>query len=95
VVELTAADGEVHLAVRDHGPGVPAHLRQQVFERFWRADPNGTRPGMGLGLAIVKGLVEAMGGRVWVDDAPGGGARFGVALPVPVAPAVREVAHAR
>jgi signal transduction histidine kinase len=50
---------------------------------------------MGLGLAIVKGLVEAMGGRVWVDDAPGGGARFGVALPVPVAPAVREVAHAR
>jgi len=92
-VTLTPTDGELALTVRDHGPGVPPHLRQRIFERFYREDPNGTRPGIGLGLAIVRGLAEAMGGRVWVDDAPGGGARFGVVLNVPVTTGPREVVH--
>ena len=64
----------------DHGPGVPPEERDRVFERFYRVDPNGTKPGMGLGLSIVRGLVESCGGKVWVEDAPGGGAAFRVAL---------------
>ena len=81
------------LEVADDGPGVPAGLRERVFERFVRgAGPGGgdstppTGPatgasGSGLGLAIVQAVAEAHGGEVELDDAPGGGARFGVRLP--------------
>jgi len=59
---------------------VPADLRERIFERFVRGESD--VPGIGIGLAIVKGLVEAQGGRVWVEDNPDGpGARFGVTLP--------------
>jgi signal transduction histidine kinase len=66
------------LTVSDHGDGVAPEIRNLVFRRFWRA---GRRGGTGLGLYIVKGLVEAHGGEVAADDAPGGGASFRVALP--------------
>jgi signal transduction histidine kinase len=79
-ITVQPADEQVVLSVVDHGAGVPADVREKVFERFYRADPNGTKPGMGLGLAIVRGLVESCGGSVWVEDAPGGGAAFRVAL---------------
>jgi two-component system sensor histidine kinase KdpD len=82
-VEITAAAGVrdmVVLQITDSGPGVPADLRERIFERFVRGEND--VPGIGLGLAIVKGLVEAQGGRVWVEDNPDGrGARFGVTLP--------------
>ncbi len=85
-VTLTArADGKwMTVQVRDTGPGIkPAHL-PYVFERFYRADPSRTRAtgGAGLGLAIVKQLVEAHGGRVWVESEPGAGAAFGFTLPL-------------
>jgi len=68
------------LFVTDSGPGVAPDLRERIFERFVHGDAD--KPGTGLGLAIVKGLVEAQGGRVWVEDNPDGpGARFGMALP--------------
>ena len=73
----------VSVLVRDTGPGiVPEHL-PYVFERFYRVDPSRTRAtgGAGLGLAIVKQLVEAHGGRVWVESALGAGATFGFILP--------------
>ncbi|HKR98411.1 MAG TPA: ATP-binding protein [Candidatus Dormibacteraeota bacterium] len=70
----------VVVRVIDRGPGVPAELRGRVFERFVRGE--GGEPGMGLGLAIVRGLVEAQGGTVWLEDAPGGGASFAFTLPV-------------
>lgn len=66
------------IAVADEGQGIPAETAARVFTRFWRGS---TRGGTGLGLYIVKGLVEAHGGRVEVDRAPGGGARFRVLLP--------------
>ena len=62
------------VSVRDHGPGVPAALRERVFERFWRADRRSN--GAGLGLAIVKRVMELHGGRVDLTDAEGGGALF-------------------
>jgi two-component system OmpR family sensor kinase len=70
------------LEVADGGPGMPAEQAERVFERFYRADPARSRGGTGLGLAIVAGLVEAHGGSVEVDTAPGEGATFRVTLPL-------------
>jgi len=77
-------DGKVvTLSVRDHGPGLPAASRDQLFDRFWRAEGGRERgrAGAGLGLAIVRGVVEAHGGQISAQDAPGGGALFVVRLP--------------
>lgn len=71
-----APDG-VALSVRDRGPGVPAELRGQIFEPFFTTRAQGT----GLGLAVVRHIARAHGGRVELDDAPGGGARFTLILP--------------
>jgi two-component system OmpR family sensor kinase len=76
--------GEIaRIAVRDHGPGVPAAARERLFERFWRAEPGRERgpAGAGLGLAIASAIVEAHHGQIGVHDAPGGGAMFVVELP--------------
>lgn len=76
-IEVTA---EPVICVRDHGPGVPAALRDRVTQRFWRADRS-RGEGSGLGLAIVKRIADVHGGRLEIDDAPGGGARFILSLP--------------
>ncbi|HEX8100261.1 MAG TPA: sensor histidine kinase, partial [Actinomycetota bacterium] len=68
----------------DAGPGIPPDLTERIFERFTRLEPSSTRPGIGLGLPIVRQLVNACGGRVWVEEAPGGGAAFRIALPLEV-----------
>jgi signal transduction histidine kinase len=79
-VGAAAEDGEVRWWVRDSGPGLaPEHL-PHLFDRFWQANRSDRR-GLGLGLAIVKGLVEAHGGRVWVESVPGGGSRFQFTVP--------------
>lgn len=71
------------LAVVDHGSGVPADHLVHIFDRFWRADPSRVRAGggTGLGLSIVAAVVGAYGGRVSVEETPGGGATFVVELP--------------
>ena len=72
------------LEVADTGPGVPADLRDRVFERFVRAEGDargGGGTGTGLGLAIVRAVSDRHGGEVDVGDEPGGGARFSVRLP--------------
>jgi two-component system OmpR family sensor kinase len=73
-----------HLDVIDHGEGIPAQIREKIFQRFWRADTSRARDtgGSGLGLAIVSGIVAAHGGIVEVLDTPGGGATFRVWLPL-------------
>jgi two-component system OmpR family sensor kinase len=74
---------DVVLSVRDHGPGLPTHDGDELFERFWRAEGGRERGkgGAGLGLAIVAGIVEAHGGSVSAENVPGGGASFTVRLP--------------
>jgi signal transduction histidine kinase len=91
-LKYTPVDGKVHLAARtegktallivtDNGPGVPAAEREAIFRRLYRGDSSRSQRGLGLGLSLVKAIVEAHGGTVTVDDAPGGGARFTVRLP--------------
>jgi two-component system OmpR family sensor kinase len=82
-VEVAVRSGEVHLSVRDRGPGLAAEDAARIFERFFRADSSRTRAagGTGLGLSIVAALVAAHGGQVGVDTAPGAGATFWVRLP--------------
>jgi len=82
VVAANRRDG-VHVSVVDHGPGIPYEQHEVIFERFTQLQPHATRSrgGAGLGLSIVKGLVEAMGGHVWYEPTPGGGATFTVAVP--------------
>ena len=71
--------GRVRVSVSDHGPGMDPEAREHAFDRFWRGRED--RTGSGLGLAIVKSLVEADGGTVALEAAPGGGLRVVVALP--------------
>lgn len=73
-----AERGSVEVAVADDGPGLPAEALDRVFERFYRVDKGRSRDagGTGLGLAIVKHLVQALGGRVWVESELGRGAVF-------------------
>jgi two-component system sensor histidine kinase KdpD len=66
------------IAVTDRGSGVPVSERESVFKSFVRYDTGGRS---GLGLAIAKTFVEAHGERIWVEDVPGGGARFVFTLP--------------
>jgi signal transduction histidine kinase len=75
----------VQVAVEDHGPGVPDFAREHLFERFYRGRASGRRgssEGTGLGLSLVAEHVRLHGGSVWIEDAPGGGARFVVELPL-------------
>jgi two-component system sensor histidine kinase KdpD len=75
------ADG-LALWVADHGPGVPADQQERVFDRFYRLEHHEREPhGTGMGLAISRGLIQAHGGRLWVEETPGGGATFRMELP--------------
>jgi signal transduction histidine kinase len=88
-VEVTgrADNGAVVLCVRDNGIGIPRDFQKNVFEVFRRVPGAGRTvdgrvvDGTGVGLAIVKRIVEAHGGSVWVESAPGAGSRFFVRLP--------------
>jgi two-component system, OmpR family, sensor histidine kinase KdpD len=75
----TSSPGVIELSVTDQGPGVDPRRRDEIFRLFARRDDDA---GAGLGLTIAKTFVEAHGQRIWVQDAPGGGARFCFTLPV-------------
>jgi two-component system NtrC family sensor kinase len=76
--------GEVVVEVNDTGVGIASEDQVHLFEKFYRVSSEETSDieGTGLGLAIVKSIVEAHGGRVWVESQPGQGSTFGFALPV-------------
>jgi two-component system OmpR family sensor kinase len=83
-IEVAVSEDEegVAVSVRDHGPGLPAKSQENIFDRFWRSEGGRERgkAGAGLGLAIVQGVVDAHGGRITAQNAPGGGALFVVRL---------------
>ncbi|HEX6551674.1 MAG TPA: ATP-binding protein [Ktedonobacteraceae bacterium] len=86
-VEARWTRNEVLIGVADHGPGIPADEREKIFQHFYRLERDqGTHTqGSGLGLAICQGIVQAHGGRIWVEDQPEGGSVFRFALPLPTA----------
>ncbi len=73
------ADEFIKLEVLDQGAGIPEDMRIKIFDKFFRIFLE-KEEGSGLGLSIVKEIVEAHGGRVWVEEAPGGGSKFVVLL---------------
>jgi signal transduction histidine kinase len=75
------ADDGVRFRVSDSGPGIAPADVPRLFERFWQAE-RGDRKGLGLGLTIAKGIVDAHGGRIWVESCLGAGSTFFFTLPV-------------
>ena len=86
-------------SVLDTGPGIPRENVARIFERFWK-DEKLEGKGTGLGLFIAKGIVDAHGGRIWVESEVGAGAKFCFTVPLTehadkpaVAPDTRESLH--
>jgi signal transduction histidine kinase len=82
-VLLSRRDGEILCQVKDTGCGIPADELDRVFDRFYQVEKVVTRKsgGTGLGLAIVKNIVEAHGGRIWIDSTYGEGTTVSFTLP--------------
>jgi two-component system sensor histidine kinase KdpD len=83
VVSASQAGDTVTIRVRDHGPGVPSDEFESIFERFYRGKrTQESVAGTGMGLSIARDIVRAHQGRLWVENAPEGGALFSFTLPV-------------
>ena len=89
-VGVRSEDNRVVFTVRDEGPGIPPADVPRLFDRFWHARRGEEGRGTGLGLAIAKGIVDAHGGQIDVDTAPGVGTTFRFTLPVANASAGRS-----
>lgn len=82
-VSVTEGDNAAQVAVADTGTGIPLEQLPHVFERFWQASRSGIRSrGAGLGLPIARGIIQAHGGRMWVESEHGAGSTFYFTLPL-------------
>lgn len=81
-LEVRVEDPAVRFAVYDQGPGIAADDLAHIFEIFYRGQREGDTQGFGLGLATVKRIIDAHGGRIWVDTAPGRGCTFTFTFPL-------------
>ncbi len=82
VVRIDRQDGEVVISVRDRGVGIPPEELPRIFDRYYRAKTKARAEGLGLGLYITRLIVEAHGGRIWVESEVGKGSTFSFTLPV-------------
>jgi len=80
--QSTFHPNSVKISVSDTGPGIPAEYHMEVFDDFFRLSQNENQSGMGLGLAIARRLVGGMGGKIWVESAPGAGCKFSFVIPL-------------
>ncbi len=83
-IKATHNNKKATISVADEGIGISPELHQKIFERFFQGDGRkaGRRKGTGLGLAICQGIIEAHGGKIWVESKPGSGAKFSFSLPL-------------
>jgi two-component system phosphate regulon sensor histidine kinase PhoR len=83
-LSANAGDSEAIVTVADTGIGIPQAEKERIFERFYRVDAARSREvgGTGLGLSIAKHIVEAHGGRIWVDSSVGQGSQFHFSIPL-------------
>jgi signal transduction histidine kinase len=79
-IRAEQAGSEIRFSVADTGAGIAAEQLPHVFDRFWQGK-SGDRQGAGLGLSIAKGILDAHGGRIWVESTPQVGSTFSFALP--------------
>ncbi len=91
-VSVEQGRGEYTFTVIDHGIGIPDGEKTRIFDKFYQVDMSSVRStgGSGLGLTISKAIIEGHGGRIWVEDTPGGGSTFRFTLPREMA---AQVAH--
>jgi signal transduction histidine kinase len=82
-ITLAVADGSIEVRVRDNGPGLPEGDLDIIFDKFRQSGEvmTDTSGGTGLGLAICRRIIEHLGGRIWAENAPDGGAMFAFRLP--------------
>lgn len=83
-VTLRSVDGEAEVAVRDQGPGITEEARERIFDKFVRGRGESVT-GTGLGLYISRQIIQAHGGRIWVESEPGQGATFRFRIPLTTA----------
>ncbi len=83
-LDWSLVEGVARIGVSDEGPGIPPEWRERIFEPYSRRETNTAR-GSGIGLYAARRLAESMGGRLWCEPAPSGGARFVLALPAAAA----------
>jgi len=88
-VSVDVGEGEIRVGVVDTGPGIPRDLQERLFEKFVRIG-EGYAEGSGLGLAICRRIVEAHGGRIWVESEEGRGAAFYFTLPLDLSCPVQD-----
>ncbi len=80
--QTTGSPNAVKVSVSDTGPGIPPEYHQEIFDDFFRLPGSEASEGMGLGLAIARRLVQAMGGKIWVESEPGAGCKFSFLVPM-------------
>jgi len=71
-------ENRIILTVTDTGTGIPKAIEAHLFDAFWTTKPDG----IGVGLSISRTMIEANGGQIWAESAPGGGAVFSISVPV-------------
>jgi signal transduction histidine kinase len=81
LVRVIVLDAEVMFSVTDSGIGMTPEQLAHAFDRFWQSSRT-DRQGAGLGLAITKGIIDAHGGRIWAESAPGNGSTFYFTVPI-------------
>lgn len=87
-IDAEALERELLIRISDDGPGVPEGREQAIFDKFVRGERESATPGVGLGLAVCQAIMGAHHGRIWAErgEAPYGGARFVLSLPLSAAP---------
>jgi two-component system, OmpR family, sensor histidine kinase KdpD len=78
------------VSVEDQGSGIPPGIEERIFEKFFRADPEGSIPGSGLGLSICRAIAQMHGGTIDARNRPGGGAVFALTLAAEQQPAAES-----